>query len=229
VKAKATQVGNATIFEHPAQGSISTYRLQARSIELFGSALNHQHVIGVEISTVDVHREYHQDRHTNQKHLIRFEMSEAQWASFVSSVGSSAGTPITFRYRPPAGELISMPTYECEGLKDRHSAEIKKQAQQMVDDSIKGVKELQALLAGSGTVSKTQLRAVTDKLAIALGNLPSNMAFMQDMFAEAMEKSVEDAKSEVQAYTNSMIRNAGIGALTVNTDPQLGVNQREDD
>jgi hypothetical protein len=82
---------------------------------LFGSALTHEQYLSVEISRAVLTRDYNADHYSNKEQIVRFNISEAQWARFVSSVGNGDGIPITLERAPVVTSVIEMcPTINME-------------------------------------------------------------------------------------------------------------------
>ena len=82
--------------KHPCFGQIKAARVQGRSA-LYDSEFSHQNSITITISTSELLRSLSRNWHFEGDEIFKLEMSEAQWATFVSSVNAGAGVPCTLR------------------------------------------------------------------------------------------------------------------------------------
>src|ERR1044072_9591215 len=92
--------------QHPAWGMIGASRVSHSppGAVLFDSDIRHQHSVVIRIGKATRRRDLHRDWLYRKREFIEVEMSEAQWASFVSSMNSGDGVACTLRYRD--GERI---------------------------------------------------------------------------------------------------------------------------
>jgi hypothetical protein len=89
-----------------------------------------------------------------------------------------------------------------------------------------GVAAAQAALAemgkpGAKPPTKKDLEALADLLRRGGEQFEGNMAFVQRSFAESMEKSVDAAKTEVEAFVANLAMRTGLEALRQGTAPSL--------
>jgi len=85
---------------HPAWGLIGASRVSSSppGASLFDSDLRHQHYVTVRIKAAKRRRDLHRDWIGGGKEYIEIAMSEAQWASFVSSMNTGDGVPCTVEH-----------------------------------------------------------------------------------------------------------------------------------
>ena len=209
-------------YEHPAFGLISVTRPQSSpGVTLFGSDLQHQGYISVEVKTASMDRELNRDWYYPADTVLRFSMSEAQWARFVSGAGRSQATPVTLE-RVREGNLVSVPSIERpeESRKDVFNTEFQENLEAALAEFRSSVSELQEL-SNQKAVGKTRLKQIATDLSRKLGNLPSNLNFAVESFREATETVVEEAKSEIDAhFTNAAYRVGLKGIETGDTNPR---------
>jgi hypothetical protein len=84
---------------HPSWAMIGASRVShsAGGSALFDSDIRHQHTVTVSISTASRRRDLNRDWLHAEREFVEVEMSEAQWASFVSSMNAGSGVPCTIR------------------------------------------------------------------------------------------------------------------------------------
>jgi hypothetical protein len=83
------------VYSHPAYGMLSLSRMHGGSTVLTGSEFTHHSVITLQICHGEVHRDLSSDRFQATDRIVEVMMSEAQWSTFVSSMGVGDGVPCT--------------------------------------------------------------------------------------------------------------------------------------
>lgn len=201
-------------YDHPAYGMAILHRYTGGGSHLFGSALRHHNTVGVTIHGAHVNRDLNRDWQHADNVICELEFSEAQWASFVSSMGQGGGTPCTLRYRPAEGyTLDDVPGIGAEPLRQTFSKEIEASAKEAVETAQQAIAALTALVKSSGPISKTDLKQLVRDLERSFGNFPSNMGFIQDQFVKAMETTIESGKAEIEGFVRNTLVRAGMEAL----------------
>lgn len=200
---------------HPAFGMISVAKgiPSNGGVELFGSDLKHRSVMTITLSTAILDRHLNRDWHHSEHEFVRFHMSEAQWASFVSSAGG-AGIPITYGLRPVEGaQLQHVPRIEkVESVADTFEREVREKCEAYVATAAELVERLKEC-AASGKVNKGTLNELA-KLASTLSvGLPNSMEFVQKQMREVMERNVNAGKIELEAHVNDLAMRRGFEAL----------------
>lgn len=191
--------------DHPAFGMIGASRYQAGGggVTLSGSDFRHHSAIRISIHTATLSRGLSSDHHYARDRIIEVDVSEAQWAAFISSMNIGMGVPCTLVSRN--GERVpgikSPPDraaqFHGEIIETLREAE---DTARLLDDAVKrgaGKRELSALV--------TRLR----------NNLTPNVSFVAERFGEHIETLKEHAKVEVSAYVTNAVTRAGLDALGV--------------
>lgn len=192
------------IFAHPAYGQISASRVSGNAV-LYGSDFYHQNAVRICINTSTLRRSLSNDWPYVGRELIEVELSEAQWAHFVSCMNTHEGSMCTLRY--VAGEQIpGLPAPQDK--RGQFASEVAEN----IREAHARLREAQALLAESG-LSKAKQQAIAGKLSAAISEIGANTQFVSDQFGEHMEKTVQAAKIEVNAYAENALRAAGIKQL----------------
>ncbi len=181
-----------TIERHPAYAQIGAHRVSGGAY-LYGSDFKHQHYITIQIHDSELHRSLSGDRPMSHRRLIEVAMSEAQWATFVSSLNQGGGVQCTLEFTPEAG--IVPPITQPKDRKLQFSQEMAER----FDMAVGALKDLESLLDKSPLSGKKK-ETLKRQLRVAVMNLAPNMDFVAKQFDEHMERTVEKAKSEVNAY-----------------------------
>lgn len=207
---KVTKVESNTHKEvqtHPSYGMIGVSRISGGNLVLNGSDFIHNRSIAIRIKYGELLRDSASEHHYAGSEIVEVYMSEAQWATFVSSMNIGEGVPCTLtRVMGKSIPMIPKPRNRAiqftDAVKERleKSREALEALSKSIDDtkiSIKLKKELQ------------------DLVREARVNIGSNLNFVATQFGEHIEKNVESAKMEVSAFIHNAITHAGLEALGV--------------
>jgi hypothetical protein len=168
---------------------------------LFDSDIRHQHTMFVEISYARRQRDLNHDWIHAGKEIIEVEMSEAQWASFVSSPNSS-GVPCTLRVLQ--GETVERVPYAprlAESMKETHAA---------AERAFKEIRvALEAYEAADGAKAK---REALGGLRAAINNATPNVDFAAKSLGEHAENVVSRARADIEAMVRHHADQLGIEA-----------------
>jgi len=147
--------------------------------------------------------------------MIEVALSEAQWASFVSSMNVGSGVPCTLQH---------IQHHEVPQL-----APPKKPSEKFSEDMEQTMVELRdelTTLADSmteGNMGKTKTKDIQKKLRWLSERLTNSTEFVANQFDEHMERTVEKAKVEVNAYVTGMVQRAGLDALGIKHEPVVAL------
>lgn len=199
--------------QHPAFGMVQLSHVSGRR-PLFQVDYPQDHYVVLRIHTAEHHRMLSNDWLHEKARIVEIAMSEVQWARFITSPNTQ-GIPCTLTdYRDPkSGEWLhptlpddhaaSTKTFRNEvAARGRRAAEGVKAAVQLVDDILKG-----------GAIRKGDVQKLKATLAKAHQELASNLGFVVEQAEEAIEKSAESAKAEVDAHIDFAMQRLGERAL----------------
>lgn len=196
---------------HPSFGLAQLNRTQS-SGTLFGSSLTMiQNTVRLTIHTnVELIRGDTGDRYyPHGRSAIEVEFSAAQFAEFVTTMNVGFGVPCTVRRFN--GEIIKTPpSLEAEAVKQRKVFGDKMRAS--VEGLKKHARELRDYLSNSN-IPKKHWDPLTKPIQQMLDEVGVNSEFWMELFEEATEKVVKEAKSEVDAFVTSAIHRAGLEHL----------------
>lgn len=187
-------------YEHPAFGFVRITRPSGGDPRLFMSNVDHHHKISLTIGTADMERRHYHDHHYAGVEMITVEMSSVQFADLMAGLGSHSGVPCTIRRaRDAEGKYTSVPGIDMSNTVKRYAGEVKDSFKENGEALTSLAKNVQEAL-DAAKVSKTkqaEILAPIHKIAREIG---ANMPFMADMFQEAVEGLVQEAKAVVEAY-----------------------------
>lgn len=183
---------------HPAYAMIGASRVSSGKGEaLAGSDFLHQHYMTVTIRNALLSRGLSHDYWLAADEYIEVALSEAQWATFVSTPNMGHGTPCTLQWKDGYVPRIEPITDRREQFND--------EVQRTLADAVKALDDVLA--------TSNLTKASREKVEKARQEIRSNLPFVMEQADEHIEKTIEKAKSEVEAYLANAIQRAGLEAL----------------
>lgn len=199
---------DGTKTSHPAFAMIGAHRASVggggdSGIHLYGSDFKHRAIVTIRIHESEMHRAVSHDWPFARGVIAEVTLSEAQWATFVSSLNCGDGVPCTLNFAADRGEVpgIAPPKPRIE----QASGEII----ETMRDAVNILDEVLAELKDKGRANDLKGR-----LAMARQEIVSNLPFVAKSFDQHMEGTVEKAKSEVHGYMTGALMRAGLTHLT---------------
>ncbi len=182
---------------HPAYALIGANRISGKAV-LFGSDFVHHNSVRITIHAAEMNRSLSRDWPFARKQLIEVELSEAQWATFVSSMNIGDGVPCTLQR--VAGDVIP-------GLPDPVPREATFRAEMAEDmqQAVGYLNDLDKAIAASGLSAKKQ-KELTDRVYMARMRITDSVPFVAKQFEKHMEDTTQKAMLEVNAYALAVLR-----------------------
>lgn len=184
---------------HPAWGMIGASRVSSTpGAALFDSDLLHGHYVIVRLQRADRTRNLLHDFlfGGRRDRIVEIAMSEAQWASFVSTMNSGEGVPCTIQSvgndlmpEVPHEPRLAVSMKEVEGAATKAISEIKERF---------------------ATYEEHHTKANLRSLAAAIANAPANMTFAASSLTEHVENVVQRARADIEAMVSSRAKQLGI-------------------
>lgn len=182
---------------HPAWAMISASRVQSGGAVLFDSDIRHHHTVIVRVGTASRRRDLNRDWMHRDQEFLEVEMSEAQWASFVSSMNTGSGVPCTIRRRE---DDWNVPGLFYEPRLQESMRETRNAAHEAFDNV------RQAFEAYEEKKNAANLR----NLKYAIQNAPANVEFAGKSLAEHAENVVQKARVDIEAMVVSKAAQLGL-------------------
>lgn len=179
---------------NPAYGFIRMSRVSGGTGRLFMSPLRHENRISIIIGEAEHVRSLNTDAHYARREIIEVQMSEAQFAQFITNSMSHAGAPCTITRNN--GKMIP-PLEDVQLTSDRYY----KEAQKMAEDAIKAVADARQKIGEiAATLPKKKQEEIAGRLNALETTLADRMPWIVQMHHEHMDKVANLAKIEVEAY-----------------------------
>lgn len=197
--------------EHESYAMLGISRMHcSEGINLFGSSIKHCDTIRMRIAPAKVDRHLNRDwYHAKCVPYIEVEMSYSQFAEAITSLNQGDGIPVTLR------RLNGKGIEETPFTNKRLEFE-----QEFENEMVKLTKSLKKLTEDAETIlneKKPPTKADKEKILSCIKSLQqeirSNIPFIQQSFNEQMDKTVLEAKGEVEGFVMNKVISAGLEGL----------------
>jgi hypothetical protein len=212
--------------EHPAYGMIGVSRVSGRA-RLYGSDFEHQHFLQIRITRGYHQRGLNNDWHHGTEQLIEVSLSEAQWATFVSSPNIGSGVPCTIEWinkgkahdeLAEASDVFGrLPDIApTESRREQYKVEVDERLQKAFDELDQAIGNIKGI-----TMSEKNRQMVLGHLDRVRGNITAGLPWVAEQFAEHAEETIEKAKIEINAYVTQALMSAGAQALNAGQEAPI--------
>lgn len=192
---------DGSVTTHPAFGQVRASRISG-GINLYGSDFQHNNFVRIAVHSSELHRKLHTDWPFARQNLIEIDLSEAQWATFVSSLNVGQGVQCTLsRFNGEDIPGLPQPEIRADQFKDEMRAKLERLSSR--------IEEMGSALAGSKMPAKER-SDLTGRLNSIQQELSSNLPWVAKVFGEHVEEMVERGKVEVNAYATHMFMSLGM-------------------
>lgn len=200
---------------HESYGMISASRISSnQSHALFGSSIKHANTIIIRINGANIRRNLNSDRYYAEQAIVQVEMSNTQFAEFITSMNMGDGIPCTIRYlRDKDGRMSRMedPPYKSKIVE--FQKEFREDMQELGDDASVGLEEIKDLLLAKDRLNKSDREQIYEYIHHMVQKIKSSIPFVSDQFNRQMSKTVAEARNEVEAYVMHNVIERGLASL----------------
>lgn len=184
---------------HPAFATIGMSKVTTSppGATLFDSDIQHQHSVVVRLHAASRKRMINRDWIHPTDLLFEVQMSEAQWASFVSSPNTGEGVPCTLRSRPDDYEVDAPPYLPRlrESMAETHEA---------ADKAFAAIRRAMAEYEQHKTAANLRT------LRARIENATANVDYAAKSLGEHAENVVQRARADIEAMVTSRAHALGI-------------------
>lgn len=213
---KETKFGTQT--SHPSYGTLIFNRAYGGKRPLFGSSIEHSNVITMELRHANITRGLNRDDISGDKLIARVEMSYSQFAETITSFGQGTGIPVTIRYTETDGKI---PPCDFVSKREQFTDEFKEQTNKAMEKSKELIDEVAELFSSKKTLTKADKENILKKLNMLNSDIGSNIDFIADQFNEQIDKTVMEAKGEIESFCQNKINAIANVALVEHRDEVL--------
>lgn len=215
-KVEETDFGTRT--SHPSYGTLLFNRAYGGKTPLFGSSIEHSNVITMELRHAEIERDLNRDWVYGKAPIVKIEMSYLQFAEAITSFGQGTGIPVTIRYTEKDGKI---PPCDFVSKREQFTDEFKGKTKNAMNESQQLIQDVTDLFSQKKALTKADKEAVISKLRKLSMDLGCNLDFIADQFNEQMDKTVMEAKGEIESFCQNKINAIASAALVEHRDEFL--------
>lgn len=205
-----------TSYKHPSFGMLSFNRTHGGHSNLFGSSIQHNDTIHMVLREGVVIRGLSDDRYVGEDEILEVEMSQSQFAELITSMNVGTGTPCTIKYLRGKGHIN-----EADFINKRQQItnEFKESMNERMSDAKEFYDEVNELFTTKKSIGKGDREMILRRLANVTQGMESSSKFIFDQFQNQIDKTITEAKGEIEAFAQNKINAIAQQAL---------VEQKED-
>lgn len=149
------------------------------------------------------------------KVIAEVEMSYSQFAEAITSMNIGTGIPVTVRYTEKDGKI---PPCDFVSKREQFEDEFKTQRKNATRVSEELIQEVTELFNQKGTLKKADKEDILRKLNKLKMDIGINTDFIVNQFNEQMDKTVMEAKGEIEAFYQNKVNTIASAALVEHRD-----------
>lgn len=203
---------------HPSYCQVSFHRIHAGGgVNLYGSSLKHSEVIRMTVYESETSRDLHETQYFAHKALFEIDMSPQQFAECITSLNMGRGTPATLV------RMLGKKVEECphESERELFTKEFKESTDEVLSAARQLISEAREILSQKGSIKVADRKKLLGLLGKISQEVGSNLPFIDQMFQEAMDKSVNAGKHEIESFWRGIVEQLGVQALAEKAERPL--------
>lgn len=194
---------------HESYGMLNFSSVSGGDSTLFGSSIPHRETIQLSIGAAEIERGLHTDWYYKRGDHIVVEMSHSQFSEAITSMNMGSGIPVTIKRLN--GQRISEPPFTNKRI------QFEEEFKHKMDELEKSLRHLtenaENILTNKKTVSKADRHEILNDINKLRVELASNIPFMSNMYNEQLDKTTNEAKGEIEAFTLNRVNQLGLNSL----------------
>lgn len=191
------------LLKHPSFGLISFSRSYGGENMLFGSSIKNNNTIRMELKYADCRRNLSNDWYYGNKKIVEVEMSLSQFSELITSMNIGSGVPCTIRYTEKDGRIPKI--QENPSKKSQFMDEFVEKIEDAMEITQKQINELKSFMDSKKNFGVKDKNEMINRLMKIKQNIGTNLNFCSECFNEQMDKTVMEAKCEVEAFYQNRI------------------------
>jgi hypothetical protein len=201
---------DAKIENHETFGLVGFSRitLGGGGVRLFGSSIDHDHCIALRVYRAKKHRSLSKDWILSKNvPIVEVLLSPTQFAEAITSFSIGDGVPCTIR--SINGERMGdVPSNNKREEFDNEFEESTTKVAAYVDGALDTANSMLG-----GKRGKSEMKGLIRELEMLKQQIESNLPFVKDQFDTQMDRTVMEAKGEIDATVQTAISKLGVKSL----------------
>ena len=211
--------GNNIRSKHPSYGMIAFDRITSNTPDsLFGSSIKHTNPIRMTIRHAEVDRHINCDWYNARGRIVEIEMSQSQFADAITSFNRGDGVPCTILFTERDGNI---PPCNFVNKADQFSEEFSEQLSSVQTELNECIKEVTEIFQKKKTLTKVERERIVNVLQSAKNNVGCNAEYVHRCFNEQMDKTVKEAKGEIESFMQNKIQTFAAKAISEKSSANL--------
>lgn len=194
--------------KHPSFANLYIGRSQCSGQKaLFGSSIKHHDTITLKIFPAFIDRDLNMDRYFPEaRPYIEIEMSQSQFAQAITSLNMGAGVPVTLR------RLHDQYIEPCPFVdkREQFNSEFREDMNALTRKLTEATKHVEKLIEEKRTFNKADKDQILSALKSVTSQLASHYPYMYSMFNEQMDKTVTEAKAEIESHLQARMEDMAL-------------------
>lgn len=197
--------------KHKSYGTLQISRVHhSEPVPLFGSSIKHGETVRLRINEAEAKRSSNNDWIMGQGPYIEVEMSLTQFSEAITSLNIGSGTPCTVRWIRNEGQIEACPFVDKRAT---FEDEMKEKVNQVGEELKKTLELTKALFSEKKPLTKAQKDEILNALTATEMNLNANLPFIYKQFNHQMDKTVLEAKGEVEGFIQNKLTDLAMKGL----------------
>lgn len=195
-------------YSHPSFGRVRIGHCTG-DVHLFGSEVRTHSFVSLTVSECEVTQDLGRNWYYSNTEIVEAWMTPVQYAEMIASPNTE-GVPCTIRARCDKGHIVPK---NIDTVTEFTRSEIERKANSIHKRVLTLSKQVSEILNQKGTVKKTDKEAVISLVNKIAQDIGSNFKFQEECVKESIERSVVEAKAEIDYHINHAVTRLGIDAL----------------
>jgi len=192
------------ITRHESFGMVRISRVTGGKRSLCGSSIQHSNTIRLSVNTAAESRDLHRTHYFSKDPIVEIEMSPTQFVDAITNLNTS-GVPVTIIRKG----IQSMEKCPSTHIREIFEEEFKEDIASVLKNTNKMMKHVESTLLKTGTITKKERKELANILYTVEQDIRANMPFVQKQFNKQIDRSVTEAKGEIDAFFTSVIHRLG--------------------
>lgn len=203
-------MGENNTESHESYAMLRIGRHTGHDTALFGSSIPHRDTVRLSIHPGVVERDLNHDHYYSENlRYIEVEMSQLQFAEVITSMNMGSGVPVTLRERN--GKTMEKPVFKNKRMQfeqefKEHMEDLEARLRHLTENT-------EDILTNKKSINKGDRSTILNELNALKRELVLNIPFIATSYNEQMDKTAQEAKAEVEAFTINKVTQLGLERL----------------
>jgi hypothetical protein len=187
---------------HDSYGMVGFSRVSSsHGQNFFGSSIRSSHYIELTIRRAERVRDLSTYWYHGREELISVRLSPNQFAELLTTMNVGYGTPCTLQHV----NRVQQPDCPSVDQRTKFEQEFAQDVEDTMSDAASLVDDIKDVLINRPSLGKRDRAEIAKALDQLLRHITGGMPFIQSQFNEALDRTVTEAKGEVEAFVNNKI------------------------